>query len=170
MNKTIEPIKTMTPDITRTHTAWTAMLLRRAIQIFALGLLVGTVCFFMARSLPGDMATRIAAGRYGYDLVSNAAADAVRLELGLDRPLWLALLHWWGDIARLDLGTSLVSGHAVWREVAHQLAATIELAVASVFVAAVVGLPLGIWSGLHAGGWVDRFTLALAVVLRALPP
>ncbi|MDQ0035434.1 peptide/nickel transport system permease protein [Variovorax boronicumulans] len=170
MNGTIETLKNMTPDITRTRTAWTAMLLRRAIQIFALGLLVGTVCFFMARSLPGDMATRIAAGRYGYDLVSNAAADAVRLELGLDRPLWLALLHWWGDIARLDLGTSLVTGHAVWREVAHQLAATIELAAASVFVAAVVGLPLGIWSGLHAGGWVDRFTLALAVVLRALPP
>ncbi|MDH6165461.1 peptide/nickel transport system permease protein [Variovorax boronicumulans] len=154
----------------KTRTAWAGILLRRAIQIVALGLLVGAVCFFMARSLPGDMATRIAAGRYGYDLVNNAAADAVRIELGLDRPLWLALLAWWGDIARLDLGTSLVTGASVWREVAHQLGATIDLAVASVFIAAIVGLPLGIWSGLHAGGWIDRLTLALAVVLRALPP
>jgi peptide/nickel transport system permease protein len=152
------------------RTAWAGILLRRAVQIVALGLLVGTVCFFMARSLPGDMATRIAAGRYGYDLVSNAAADAVRIELGLDRPLWLALLQWWGEIARLDLGTSLVTGNSVWSEVVHQLGATIDLAVASLVIAVVVGLPLGTWSGLRAGGWIDRLTLALAVVLRAVPP
>ena len=114
------------------RSAWTGIMLRRAFQVVALGLLVGTVCFFMARSLPGDMATRIAAGRYGYDLVSNAAADAVRIELGLDRPLWRALLQWWGEIARLDLGTSLVTGNPVWNEVAHQLGATIDLSVASV--------------------------------------
>jgi peptide/nickel transport system permease protein len=149
---------------------WVAVLLRRALQVLALGLLVGTVCFFMARALPGDMATRIAAGRYGYDLVSNAAADAVRLELGLDRPLWLALLQWWGEMARLDLGTSLVTGQSVWSEITHQLGATLDLSAAALLVAALVGLPLGIWSGLHVGGWVDRLTLALAVLLRALPP
>ncbi|MFZ4287394.1 ABC transporter permease [Variovorax sp. HJSM1_2] len=149
---------------------WAAVLLRRVTQVLALGLLVGTVCFFMARALPGDMATRIAAGRYGYDLVSNAAADAVRIELGLDRPVWLALLQWWGEMARFDLGTSLVTGQSVWSEITHQLGATLDLAAAALLVAAVVGLPLGIWSGLHVGGWVDRLTLALAVVLRALPP
>lgn len=149
---------------------WVAVLLRRVAQVLALGLLVGTVCFFMARALPGDMATRIAAGRYGYDLVSNAAADAVRLELGLDRPVWLALLQWWGEMARLDLGTSLVTGQAVWTELSHHLAATLDLTAAAVLVALALGLPLGIWSGLHVGGWVDRCTLAFAVLLRALPP
>lgn len=148
---------------------WVGLLLRRGVQIVALALLVGTVCFFMARALPGDMAMRIAAGRYGYDLVNNAAADAVRAELGLDRPLWLALLHWWGEIVRLDLGVSLVSGEPVWHEVAHALGETLRLSVAAAVIAAVLGLPLGIWSGLHAGGWVDRFTMAAAVVLRALP-
>lgn len=152
-----------------TATAWTGILLRRCIQIIALGLLVGTVCFFMARFLPGDMATRIAAGRYGYDLVNNAAADAVRAELRLDWPMWLALLQWWGQIARFDLGTSLVTGNAVWREVAHQLGATVDLAVASMLIAMATGLPLGVWSGLHPGGWIDRLTLASAVVLRAIP-
>ena len=153
-----------------TVSPWAAMLLRRAVQVLGLALLVGTVCFFMARALPGDMATRIAAGRYGYDLISNAAADAVRLELALDRPVWLALLQWWGDMARFDLGQSLVTGQAVWSEITHQLGATLDLAAAALLVAALVGLPLGIWSGLHVGGWVDRLTLALAVVLRALPP
>ena len=152
------------------NAAWTAMLLRRGLQIVALALLVGTLCFFMARLLPGDLATRIAAGRYGYDLVNNAAADAVRAELGLDRPLWSGLLHWWGDIARLDLGRSVVSGDTVWAEIAHQLGATLELSAGALAVALAVGLPLGVWSGLHAGGWIDRVTLGLAVVLRAMPP
>lgn len=155
--------------MTAVRSAWVGVLARRAFQIVALALLVGTACFFMARALPGDMAMRIAAGRYGYDLVSGAAADAVRAELGLDRPVGLALLHWWGALVRLDLGVSLVSGEPVWHEVAHALGETLKLSAASMAVAAVLGLPLGVWSGLHAGGRVDRFTMAAAVVLRALP-
>ncbi|RZL99430.1 MAG: ABC transporter permease [Variovorax sp.] len=155
--------------MTAVRSAWVGVLARRAFQIVALALLVGTACFFMARALPGDMAMRIAAGRYGYDLVSGAAADAVRAELGLDRPVGLALLHWWGELVRLDLGVSLVSGEPVWHEVAHALGETLKLSAASMAVAAVLGLPLGVWSGLHAGGRVDRFTMAAAVVLRALP-
>lgn len=148
---------------------WGTLLLRRAIQVVTLALLIGTLCFLMARLLPGDMAMRIAAGRYGYDLVNNAAADAVRIELGLDQPAWRALLRWWGELATFNLGTSLVSGEAVWDEIAHELGATVGLSAAALFVAAMLGLPLGIWSGLHAGGWMDRFTLAMAVVLRATP-
>lgn len=160
---------TTTPT-TMFRSPWAGVLLRRALQIVVLALLVGTVCFFMARALPGDMATRIAAGRYGHDLVSNAAADAVRAELGLDRPLGLALLHWWGDIARLNLGVSLVTGDAVWEEVVHALGHTLALSLGALVIGALLGLPLGIRAGLHPGGWVDRFTLAVAVVLRALPP
>lgn len=160
----------MTPQKLSMTTPWLALLLRRALQIVLLALLVGTVCFAMARLLPGDMATRIAASRYGYDLVSNAAAQTVRVELGLDQPAWLALLRWWGELARLDLGSSLVTGQTVWREVAHQLGATLALSGAALGLALAIGLPLGIWAGLHPGGWLDRLTLALAVLLRALPP
>lgn len=150
--------------------AWAAMLMRRALQIVVLALLIGTLCFFMARALPGDLATRIAAGRYGYDMVSNAAADAVRAELGLDRPMWQALLHWWGELARLDLGVSLVSGDPVLHEIAHSLGHTLWLSAVAVAMATLLGLPLGIWAGLHAHGLVDRLTMAVAVLLRALPP
>lgn len=146
------------------------LLLRRAVQALGLALFVGTACFLMARVLPGDLATRIAAGRYGYDLVSNAAADAVRAELGLDRPAWLALLHWWGELARLDLGRSLVTGAPVWREIAHQLGATLQLSAAALALAVLIGLPLGLRAGLRPGGAFDRATLALAVVLRGMPP
>lgn len=58
------------------------LLMRRLMQALALALGVGTLCLLMMRALPGDMALRVAAGRYGFDRVDNAAADAVRAELG----------------------------------------------------------------------------------------
>ena len=112
-------------------TPWAALLGRRLVQVLAVSLLIGTLCFLMVRALPGDLAMRVAAGRYGYDLVSNAAADAVRAELGLDRPGWLALLHWWRDMATFNLGQSLVSQRPVWHEVAHHLGATLRLSAAA---------------------------------------
>lgn len=149
---------------------WTSLVARRSLQVVTLALIIGTVCFWMTRTLPGDMAIRIAAGRYGYDLVDNAAAGAVSAELGLDRPAWAALLDWWGDILRLDLGTSFVTGDTVWSEVSHQLGHSIELALAALAFAVVLGVPLGIAAGLRPGGILDRVTVALAVVLRAMPP
>ena len=149
---------------------WLGLLVRRTLQALVLALVVGTVCFIITRSLPGDMATRIAAGRYGYDLVNNATADAVRAELGLAQPAWRALLRWWQHMAQLDLGVSLVSGEPVWDEVSYQLGATLYLSVAAVLLAALLGLPLGLAAGLRPGSWLDRLTLGLTVVLRALPP
>lgn len=64
-------------------------LLRRALQAVLVAVLVGGLCFLLVRALPGDMAFRIAASRYGYDLVDAAAAALVRAELGLN----LSLIH-----------------------------------------------------------------------------
>lgn len=142
----------------------------RAVQAVAVALLVGTACFAMARALPGDLAMRIAAGRYGYDLVGNAAADAVRIELGLDAPAWQALLRWFADLASFGLGTSLVTGEPVLHELARALGATLELSAAALGLGVLLGLPLGVSAGLRPGGLADRATLVLAVVLRAVPP
>lgn len=153
----------------RHASVWSALLVRRATQAIALSLVIASLCFAMVRLLPGDMATRIAAGRHGADLVDNAAAQAVREELGLDQPAWLAWLDWLGQLARLDLGASWVSGERVWDEVAHQLGATLELSVVALLLAMLIGVPLGAWAGWRAGGWLDRLSMALAVTLRATP-
>jgi len=144
--------------------------LHRLWQAALVALVVGTLTFFLMRLLPGDMAFRIAASRYGYDLVNAAAADAVRAELGLDRPLLLALAAWWGDLAQLNLGNSLVSGEPVLHELAHELGHTLQLSVVALLLSAVLGVPLGLLAGRRPGGALDRITLAGAVLLRALPP
>jgi peptide/nickel transport system permease protein len=129
---------------------------------------VGTLSFFMMRALPGDAAFRIAAGRYGYDMVDAKAADVVRAELGLDRPWWEQLGTWLADLARGRLGESMVSGASVWEEIVHQLGATLELSILAWLLAIVFGVLLGTWAALRPG-WVSRGVDTVATLLRASP-
>ncbi|WDZ96754.1 ABC transporter permease [Herbaspirillum sp. WKF16] len=144
-------------------------LTHRLLQAAIVALIVGTLCFFMTRMLPGDMAYRIAAGRYGYDMVTSAAAEAVRQELGLDRPWLLALGDWWGRLLHLDLGVSQVTAQPVIVEIAHQLGPTLRLSLLAMAFSLLIGPTLGALAGLNPGGLLDRATLAISVVLRALP-
>lgn len=146
------------------------VLLQRGVQAAVVAALVGSLSFLMMRLLPGDMAFRIAAGRYGYDMVTAQAADAVRAELALDGPWLDSLLAWWSRLLHLDLGTSTVTGAPVAAEIAHQLGHTLWLALAALMVSTLIALPLGFAAGRHVGGNTDRATLALSVLLRALPP
>ncbi|RKK01887.1 ABC transporter permease subunit [Pseudoroseomonas wenyumeiae] len=141
----------------------------RAVQAVLVALLVGTACFLMVRLLPGDMAYRIAASRYGYDLVDSAAAEAVRQELGLDRPWLVQLGAWFADLSRFDLGTSLASGEEVADALRIQLGHTLLLSVAALFFSLLLGPPLGVLAGLRSGGWLDGVLLALSAALRAVP-
>lgn len=138
-------------------------------QALLVALVVGLVSFAMMQALPGDAAFRIAAGRYGYDVMDAAAADAVRMELGMDRPWLYQLGDWLATIATFDLGRSMVTGAPVIEEIAHQLSASLLLAGAAVLLSLLIALPLGVFAGLRPGGWLDRASLAVSVLLRSVP-
>jgi len=144
-------------------------LAQRLLQALLVALLVGTLCFFMTRMLPGDMAYRIAAGRYGYDMVTTAAAEAVRIELSLDRPWLAALADWWQRLLQLDLGVSQVTAQPVMLEIERQLGPTVNLSLLALGFSLLVGPTLGVLAGLKPGGLLDRATLGVSTVLRALP-
>ncbi len=145
------------------------VLITRGIQAIMVAVLIGTATFAMMRSLPGDAAWRIAAGRYGYDNVNAAAAGAVREELGLGGPALPALLQWLGDLLRFDFGRSLVTGQPVIQEIGHQLGASLALAAVAVLLSLLIGPPLGILAGLRPGGWLDRVLLIVSTGLKAVP-
>jgi peptide/nickel transport system permease protein len=147
----------------------TRALLGRLLQAGFVALIVGTACFAMVWALPGDIAFRIASGRYGIDLVSGAAAEAVRAELGLDRPWWQQLGQWLGGLARFDLGVSMVSGRPVVEELGVYLGHTILLALVALMLSMLVGPPIGAWLGGRAGSVADRSGLVLSALLRAVP-
>ncbi|MEX1165287.1 MAG: ABC transporter permease [Hydrogenophaga sp.] len=141
------------------------LLLQAGFVLFA----VGTLCFVMAELLPGDAAYRIAAGRYGYDVVNTQIAEAVRAELGLDRPAFVRWGEWLTQMAQGQLGRSMVLGDPVLNLVAYQLGHTLWLSLVAWIMALALGLALGLWTALHPGGWLRRAVDAINTVLRASP-
>ena len=141
----------------------------RGIQALVVAVLVGIISFAMVQSLPGDIAYRIAAGRYGYDMMDAAAAAAVRLELGLDQHWSLQLISWLSSLVQFDLGRSLVYGKPVIDEIMLQLGYTLLLAAGALVVSLLIAIPVGIFAGINPGGLVDKLSLSSSVFLRAIP-
>ena len=145
-------------------------ILARLLQAGIVAIVVGALCFVLMRVLPGDAAMRIAAGRYGPDARIAEAAEKVRLELGLDRPIATQFLDWLGNLLRFDFGHSLVTGSTVVHELQVQLGASVWLAAAALLLSLVIGPVVGLFSGLKPGGVADRMGLIGAVTFRAIPP
>lgn len=146
------------------------ILARRAAQALGVCIAVTVTCFVIVQSLPGDIAFRIAAGRYGYDKVDAAAAAGIRAELGLDRPVWEQLGAWVLDALRFDFGTSLVTGVPVAEELGRHLGATVELAAWALLASVAAGLAIGTAAAHRPGGVPARLTDLWVAVVRALPP
>ncbi|MCB6182722.1 ABC transporter permease [Leeia sp. TBRC 13508] len=144
-------------------------LLVRLLQALLVALLVGCLAFAMLLALPGDIAYRIAAGRYGYDQVSVAAAEHVRLQLGLDEPPLLRLMAWLSQLFRGDLGYSLVTNEPVMHEVVSHLANSLGLAVCGLLAAFVIAMLFGVPAAMSPGGRVDRCLQAWVAMTRAMP-
>jgi len=142
---------------------------RLLLQVVFVLLTVGTLCFAMAELLPGDAAYRIAAGRYGYDLVNTEIAEAVRAELGLDRPALLRWAEWLGQVAQGNMGQSMVLGDPVLHLVAYQLGQTVWLSLVAWLMALTLGISLGLWTAMHPEGWARQAVDGLNTVLRASP-
>lgn len=145
------------------------LLFNRLAQAGFVALAVGTLTFLMMRFLPGDMAYKIAAERYGYDYVNQEAAEAVRVELGLDRSGLEQYWTWLVDLVQLNLGQSLVSGEAVSSMIGHYLSYTFMLAATALVISLLIAFPLGIHSGKYPHKLIDKFALGFSVLFRSTP-
>ncbi|WP_440875704.1 ABC transporter permease [Thalassotalea sp. PLHSN55] len=144
------------------------LLIKRLIQLVTVIWGVGTLTFIIMRNLPGDMAYRIAAGRYGYDNVNQEAAALVTQELGLDKSAFSAYLNWFADLLQFNFGNSLVSGEPVIDVVQHQLGHSVILAFVGLFVSLFIAIPLGLMAA-RGSKRLDNFLLVLSTSVRAMP-
>ena len=123
------------------------------------------ITFLLTRALPGDPAAFFA-GPAG----TQEAVEQVREKLGLNRPLWEQFLAYLGDIARLDLGRSMVTGRPVMEDLQHALPFTLELTTASILFGVLTGVPIGVWSALRCNGLADYVTRAFSLMGLSFPP
>ena len=132
-------------------------------------LAVGILTFVLVQALPGDMAWRIASGRYGYDRVDLAAVAQVKQQLADMTAQGSALGQWMWDLLRFNFGRSLVSGEPVSGELVWQLKQTFALAGFSLLLTLLLIIPLGIWAGCHPGRFLDWAINGAAAILKSVP-
>ncbi len=127
-----------------------------------LGLTV--LVFAIARLLPGDPVA-LAAGP------NASAADIARYaqEFGLDRPLWTQYLDYLSGLFRGDFGVSIFTHRPVKEDLAAFLPATLELVVAAMALAVLVGVPMGVWAAVQRDRWPDIISRVMALGAISMP-
>jgi ABC-type dipeptide/oligopeptide/nickel transport system permease component len=138
--------------------------LRRLALTIPVLLGVATLVFALIHLIPGDPAQAMLG-----EAAPQADVDALRRQLGLDRPLLEQYADFLADAVRGDLGTSLRTGTAVSAQIAERLPATFELALAAMLVALAVALPLGVAAAAWRGTLVDHTAMTLALAGMSIP-
>jgi peptide/nickel transport system permease protein len=130
---------------------------------------VVTLTFFLMRVTEGDPATIIALDKYGSQLISHDVIKRLAFEEGLNKPLHIQFYNWIKTLFSGNLGKSLRSGVPVWDEIMSRFPYTLQLAFLSILFTALISVPLGIYSGFHKNGYIDRFTKTTAAFTVSIP-
>ncbi len=109
------------------------------------------VVFFISRVIPSDPVALIAG-----ETASRAQIEALRVKLGLDRPLPIQLADYYRQLLKGDLGTSLFTTRPVADDLLARLPATIELTIAAMLIAVLFGIPLGVVSATRRNSGIDH--------------
>ncbi len=143
-------------------------MLRHVIQrvLIAAPVLVGVVLvgFLLMQVVPTDPATVRAGPTATQDVV-----DAIRADLGLDKPLVVQFgLYMW-RLLQGDLGVSIINNVPVSQELGTTIGPTLELMVASLIWAIPLGIAMGTVAAYRRGSIVDRIVMAFSVAGLSIP-
>ena len=147
----------------------TAFLARRTATLGITVLLASFVVFLIPYVTPGDPVRKIIRSRVAGEVVDDAAAQGLALELGLQDPLAVQYLRWLGRLARGDLGLSYASRTPVIEQVLPALWITLSLVVVTLGVAAAVSVVLGTVAALQEGRPADRVITTVTQAFIAMP-
>jgi len=124
-----------------------------------------TVVFGAMRLVPGDPVLLMLQGTP----VSDAAMDAARSKLGLDRPLVVQYVSFLANAVRGELGDSFRSRRPVTKLIGDEFPYTLQLAIGGFLVGLLLGGTLGIIAGVWPNGWIDTVCMTLALAGLSLP-
>lgn len=142
----------------------TTYILRRIVLLIPVILIVGLVVFTLVHLTPGDPAAVILG-----DQATPEDVEELRDKLGLNDPLPLQFVNWFGGVLTLDFGDSIFLGLPVSEALLDRVAPTGLLTLYALFVQLLIGVPLGVIAALKAGSIVDRLMTALAISGAAIP-
>ncbi len=139
-------------------------ILRRVLQAIPVFLGTTLLIYFMVFAMPGDPIVAL----FGDKGVNPAVADQLRHQYHLDQPFIVQYLIYIGGLFVGDFGTSF-SGQPVANILAQTFPVTIRLAMLSLLFEMIVGIGIGLVSGLRKGKWFDNSALVMSLIFISLP-
>jgi peptide/nickel transport system permease protein len=136
----------------------------RAVSLIFVILGLTIIVFVLSNIIPSDPA-QVAAGLSA----RKEQVEAVRKELGLDRPLPEQYMRYVSRLVRGDLGTSLLTRRPVIDDIKVYFPATLELVLVATAMFLLLGVPLGVLASLTAGRWPDLLVRITAVLGMGMP-
>src|SRR5437870_8598111 len=135
-------------------------------MLIAVPSLIGVVIvtFLLTRALPGDPAAYFAG-----PAATHEAIEQVRVQLGLDKPLYVQFIRYVADLAHGDLGNSLTTGQPVGHEIRMRLPASAELTLLGLMVSMLIAVPLGIFAATRPNSIVDHACRVISTAGVSLP-
>lgn len=145
----------------------TAYVLRRLWQMVPILLAVALLIFVIFSVVPGTFASSTAAD--GRNVVDAQVLERMNQEFGLNDPVHVRFGKYVAQLARFDLGTSFRSREPVTVVLAHRLWPTLQLTLAAMLFAVLLGVPLGFLAAMKSGGWVDTLSMVFAISGLSVP-
>ena len=137
---------------------------RRLLALIPVALVVATVAFVLIHLAPGDPASVIA----GPDA---SAEDVQRIErqLGLDAPLPVQLVRWYGRLVQGDLGQSIFLRKPVTEAIVDRVEPTLLLTLFAIVIAILIGVPAGVLSARYHNTMTDQALMVVALLGVSIP-
>lgn len=126
-------------------------LLGRFLATIPVVVLISLLVFLLIHAAPGDPADLLLS-----DEASAADIAEARHRWGLDQPIYVQYIRFLANIMSGDLGISFKYADPVISLIGERLPATVELAIASLLIALIAGIPLGVWAGAKPNSWADN--------------
>ena len=142
----------------------TRFIISRLLAMIPMLLIVSFGVFLLMTLAPGDPAVVIG----GVDATPEQLEE-IREEYHLDEPFVVQYVYWLRDAATFDLGTSRYGGTEVSEAIGERWPVTANLVLASAFIALLIGVPLGVLSGIRPGHALDNGGRLLSGVGLAVP-
>lgn len=142
----------------------TRYLLRRLVMTGAVVVVVMVFLGLLVHFIPGDAVSIIMGPR-----ASTELAARINTEMGLDEPVPVQVATFFANAVQGDLGRDFVTNQPVTTIVLSNLPHTMILALSALGLAALVGIPLGVYAATRPDSWGDRLTSLLSVSLISLP-
>jgi peptide/nickel transport system permease protein len=137
---------------------------KRILMTLAVLLLVIIFLSLLVHIVPGDPAKTVLGPRASPELIIK-----VRSLMDLDQPVYIQVARFVWRILHGDFGIDVFTGVPIGRLIAEALPHTVILAVSSLVLAVLLGIPLGVFSATHPDSWLDRFTALLSISFTTVP-